>query len=71
MHPISSHVLRVSKFVPRELTGSALTGPSGEGNKEEKKKRGEEKIRMRKENGWVREGDRRGDSYHLARFDVG
>lgn len=29
-------MLCVSKFVPRELTGFALTGPSGEGKKERK-----------------------------------
>lgn len=44
-------MLRVSKFVPRELTGSAPTGPSGEGKKKEKKRRGEEKIGTRRRRG--------------------
>lgn len=66
---ISSHVLRrVSKFVPREFTGS-LTGPSS--GEKRKKKEKEEKNRdaTGKEEGRVREREtEEGDSYHLARL---
>lgn len=55
---IYSHVLRVSKFVPRELTGSAPTGPSSEEKKKERRdeERREEKIRTKRRKG--REGPR-------------